>query len=434
MKRLEIFENVSFGLELETCVHILDNNLFKQKVSENNMKKSLLVYTDCLQKKIMGSRYGKYLSVEYYEITDDVEDRPIRYDKWYVVKDDTIKCNYKKLSKTHRPPKENYCILRAQKKTGEDCPKLVFYPVELVMPILYGGIGLKYITIFWNGMIFGKNLVYSVNSTQGLHTNISHSKLDINKFLDIWVYFEPIIWQIIGQTRRKQIIKGGYSQGHAIPLSALISLERKIKGNKKRLLNPAFAQARRESRDEIKLSSKQQSQEEQKTSEEQMSTRDRLNYRVFSRVDKYSSVSVKSETNPRSRRIEIRLYPGTMDFFDAYYWTMFCMWFMAFTINVDKNTIPKPPKNPTSFTVKDRQALLQLFFDIVGDTHLVAFLQKKYNHNKQKTPDYWGHVWPVSNYNMKKTRPYLKSYYPKKILENNNVKKAIKKYQKISCE
>lgn len=352
-KVIEIFDQISFGLELETCVHIMKHPLFtplnvkdesqREELQQSRVKKAVRAYYDCISRKFPGIRFKLILN--------DAE-RAARYDQWIIMPDSSIECNYNKYLQ------EKYCVLQGKRITGKQCKKFAFYPIEIITPKLTGYIGLKYITLFWYGILTAYDMVYSVNETQGLHVNISHPNMDRNSFLNLWSYFEPIILQILSADRRENI---WYM---AVPVSSTVQI---------------FGS----------------------------------DYDTITQ-NKFLSVGVKKGNSPR---LEVRIQAGSMDYISVTRWLMFCMWFLCLSVvkKYEHKAFPFTWKGATvTFHEgkKGQKKLLDNFFHIVHDSTLISFLNNKYNKNKQEG-------WPEYIYNGKRKkilRYFTPNDFPQKTL------------------
>lgn len=363
-KVTKIFNQVSFGLELETCVHIMRNPIFTPIVAPNESQREELLKSRV--KKAVKAFYGcisrKFPNIRFQLILDPTE-RAIRYDQWIVMPDTSIDCEYGEYLS------EKYCVLEGKKISGKTCRRFAFYPVEIVTPKLTGYLGLRYITLFWYGILTAYDIVYSVNETQGLHTNISHPKMSAEKFLDLWGYYEPVLLQIVGDDRRISMWE------MAVPISSTVQL---------------FG-------------------------------------RDFETItqNKFLSVGVKKGKNAR---LEVRIHAGSMDYITVTRWLMFCMLFLSLSIAIPEKNIPK--KYPFEwkgakaiFPERGKKKLLTSFFNLIKDTTLIAFLENQYNKNKEKN-------WPNFSYSEPRTK-ILKFFTPKDFPRETIV--ALERTKRRSC-
>jgi len=159
----DIIDTMKFGIELETCVHILDG------------EDTIESYINCLQSKS-----------ENVEWTSDSE-KFTNYDTWILMEDGSIDCN-----------KEGPCVV----KNDLYCEGLKFFPVEIVTPILIGILGIKVFTYVYYGFLLSDNFVYRVNSSQGLHINLSHPKVNDKQFVEMWKCVEPALFESLSPTRK----------------------------------------------------------------------------------------------------------------------------------------------------------------------------------------------------------------------------------------
>ena len=169
-------EKTRFGIEIETCVHVLDHKTKIEKFADEI--ESLVMYYDCLRTK----------SPVVWEMSKDANYVPTSYDKWRVQPDDSLGCSV-------GPSRERdlSCVYNGATQRLSDCDKLDFFPVEIITPVLTVPRGLKEFTMVWYSTILANNFVYTVNDSQGLHINISHLDVDARRFLYWWRAFEPII-------------------------------------------------------------------------------------------------------------------------------------------------------------------------------------------------------------------------------------------------
>lgn len=327
---LEEFNRTSFGLELETCVHVIGDPYFTDlpmKFKDPRWQETLDAHTKKAVKSFYICLSSKFPEIKWKLILDTNE-RTTRYDQWVIMPDSSLECDYRKGTDSDQL-KQKYCVLKGKIVGREKCSNFVFYPVEIVSPKLTGKLGLRFLTLFWHGVLLADNTVYSVNQSQGLHTNISNPNMDANKFLKLWVYFEPIVLQIIGTERRL----GSWSM--ASPLSGAM----------------------------------------------------KTNFTLMELANgKFVSVSLKDGNSPR---LEVRIRGGSMDYNEVVKWTTFCMLMLTFSVIIPEDKIPTPGAYPETFTIENKNDLLSEFFTLIGDTGLIRFLQHDYNQNREDNwPEY----------------------------------------------
>jgi hypothetical protein len=274
-----ILDSVSFGIELETCFHIIDNT-FKSQIRSREQ------FYECMKNKSDNQvSWIKGNSKEQQE-----------YKSWIVTEDESVACN------------TNYgtsCIIQGSRSPLEKCRKLTFHPVEIVSPILTGNKGLELFAYAFYAFLYTNNIIYSVNKSQGLHINMSHPNMDTEKFIKLWVAFEPVISNCVPESRRK---------------------------------NP-YCKPLGKSEDPYKLSCNQ----------------------------KY--VSVRTHGEGKLKRLEVRLQEGSMDFFEIYFWLLFCIYILILSM-----TLPSIPQNPDIYTI----------LNILEDDGLQRMIIERYNTYKDK--------------------------------------------------
>lgn len=332
--RLTEFNKTSFGLELETCAHIIGNPLFTRlpmMYNDPRWEETLQLHTKRAVKAIYNCYKHKMPNVRWKLILETSE-RATRYDQWIIMPDSSLECDYRRgAGLSDDTIIENYCIIDGVKSNRANCQKYIFYPVEIVTPKLTGMVGLKYFTLMWHGVLMGNNLVYSVNDSQGLHTNLSNPRMNPNKFLKLWTQFEYVILQIIGDDRREKSIV------MATPLSYSIKtgypLEEIARG-------------------------------------------------------KFVAVSLKKGKSPR---LEVRIRSGSMDYNVIIKWTVFCMWLMSISITIPSENLGEGIDYPEFLSIDDKKKLVNNFFKMIYDSTLIDFLQKEYNDNRMPS-------WPKSDY------------------------------------
>jgi hypothetical protein len=312
-----IIENITFGIEIETCFHILDmdlskidfkpqrNDYFTLEDEKNNY--AISIYLQCMKEKEYIDSYG----IEWN--TNDEYKSENKYDKWSVTHDISIDCSKEKIT----------CIKEGHKTNVKKCQSLSFYPIEIITPKLKGKIGLQTFMYVWYGYIMSNNIVYTSNRTQGLHINLSHPNMNKNGFLNLWASYEPIIIQLLPLYRRLAI------DIYAAPISNL---------DKKLYLNNG----------------------------------------------KFFSVR-KGED-----RMEVRIGEGSIDFFDVYFWNLFCIILFAISIVKESNLLDYK----TIFDYSTNEGKIKAFhslLDIIQDDGIQRMLLERYRKNKERK-------WPNITY------------------------------------
>jgi hypothetical protein len=331
-------KQTSFGIEFETCVHIIGkeykNNVkrIRELITQGKINEARKIkspqnalmddYYNCLQTKSKGLE-----KIYQWEVTT----KATNYDHWNLMLDTTVICS----SGTDRADDKS-CIIQLVKKDPNFCLKLDFYPIEIITPVLtIGKSGLDILTHVWFGWIMSNNFVYTTNKSQGLHINISHPQLvntdNALKFIEFWKVFEPIILQILPEYRKGQI------KDYAIPLN--LSCKK-----------------------ELNIEEKQDIQD-------------------IESFEKYKAIR-KHKIGEPDCRFEVRIYQGSMDYFEIYYWNLFCIIFVNISLIEEIEEIPTDQNN-----IK----LFKILLDLVVDDGVQRFLLDKYRTNKKKD-------WPNMNY------------------------------------
>lgn len=292
-------DEIRFGVEIETCMHILDNSLFQEDFSD----------PDKILREI--EKCGKLKLPEFkWEVITDEATRSLNYNSWIIMPDSSITCSENK-----------YCVVKGEYSS---CPELYFYSVEFVTPILKGKEGLKKLSFFWLAFLFGDNFLYAVNESQGIHVNISHKDMNVENFVNLWAYYEPVIIQLLPEERRINIMD------MAIPIYIL----KKMRSDEKLVILVS---------------------------------------------DKYSSISVKNDIkNPDNSRIEIRVKEGDMLYDNIMPWIIFCMRLLELSLKKEYEAESKYE------TKEEKMKLLSSFFSEIKDTNLVEYLNFLYFTNKEE--------------------------------------------------
>jgi hypothetical protein len=320
-----------FGIEIETCVHMLEEG------DHRDPEKALAKYYRCLVKKSRGMGIKWETDPEALE---DADFEPTSYDSWRIQPDLSVGCSIKTDQE-----EDTTCIHRLHKKRLKYCRKYDFFPVEIITPKLSVPRGFDEFITVWFGLIMGENFVYTSNTTQGLHINISHKKINslrsIEKFVGWWKTFEPIVLQILPQYRRVE------GTSYAVPLT----------------------------HDSV-----------QHTPTMELLTDPRSKHFAINLQNVPSRVS--DSTQPNKTRLEVRIYQGSMDIYEIYYWAMFCIIFLNMSIVIDT----RPPE----FSEQNIGKLFKLLLKLVVDDGTQRFLLQKYRINKLSN-------WPTVNYSPSNT-------------------------------
>lgn len=186
-----MLEDISFGIEIETCYHIINK-------SKNHP------ITDFDEKYKSGKKdnkdilYHHFNSIEegVWKYCDPVDEGCFDYDYWTITSDPTVYCS------TTEFVNDKYFITKNIQYN--DIPDLEFWPVEFVSPILSLN-KLDSLNSVWKRYIMDDNIVYTVNETQGLHVSVSVPNVPIKKydikFAKLWYIFEHILQDIISRDR-----------------------------------------------------------------------------------------------------------------------------------------------------------------------------------------------------------------------------------------
>jgi hypothetical protein len=224
----------------------------------------------------MKNKSDKYCSWEYLRYS-----KLSKYTTWIISEDSSIVCpgGEKTLDADDdfkEVARDQFsCILRGSKTSPKNCENITFHPVEIVSPKLTGNKGLELLAYTFYAFLYTDNVVYSVNDSQGLHINISYPNMDTEKFIKLWTIFEPVILNCVPEHRR----------------------------------NNEYCKA--------------------------LSEMDNPYYNSCS--DKY--VSVRTHGEGGLRRLEVRLQQGSMDFFEIYFWLLFCIYILILSKTLQ--TIPE---------------------------------------------------------------------------------------------
>jgi hypothetical protein len=167
----DIIDNISFGIEVETCFNIKDSATMHEDIARleyYNIFSNMLKYVRTgIDEKYQEHYSALFSNDKYFKSTD--------YTKWNIISDETINCEANKTSQYY------YLGEEITLPTNKD-----FFPLEIVSPKLLYNIGMKIYEDIWNNIIMSKNFYYCTNDSQGLHINLSYPKMNVNKFIYIW--------------------------------------------------------------------------------------------------------------------------------------------------------------------------------------------------------------------------------------------------------
>ena len=197
-----IIDNSFFGVEIETCFSILDNSDV-----ELDYEKSLLEYyyrlSKCSKKLPKSNLYSIAVNI-------DSEFTPINYDHWLLMPDASLSC-----SMIDDREDDYQCISNNKNLEIKKCGKYNFYPIEIITPKLSGRDGMSIIDNIWRECIMSEQFIYTSNTTQGLHVNISHPDMNTKNFIDWWMILEDEIISHLPDYRQVEIMD------FAVPLKML---------------------------------------------------------------------------------------------------------------------------------------------------------------------------------------------------------------------
>lgn len=275
-----IINSFYFGFELETCVNIYNREFEKQ----TDMMKYLINFFNTKTHEMKDDiRWGSYYDFEarYGAL---IKKKTADYTIWNIVPDGSIACpgtlkneTDKKEISSSRP---QYCIL---KNTYSDkCPELKYFNCEIISPILHFPEGIEIFKNVYNNYLMDDNITYLVNKSQGLHIHISNPFLNICNFLKLWVIFEKqILYKIVDIERT---LDNDYSRPVSEYYDEILSVDNEFSLT---LALPNYIE------------------------------------------DRYRSVNCKEYKN---KRIEIRLYQGTMIYQEIQNWIKLCIYFCLYSI------------------------------------------------------------------------------------------------------
>lgn len=214
------------------------------------------------------------------------------YDKWIIMGDESVRCNYSKSTNLSR--------LATIYHSGHKfllTSNLDFEAVEIVTPKMPYYQGMITLTNVWNNVIMAPEFIYEVNPSQGLHVNISHPHLNFETFINTWMIIEPYILRNLPEQRFKRL------KGYALPLTYPIE-------------------------DDFEIN--------------------RVGATPYQRAlqNKNMAVAIRGYDTPDAR-LEVRIYQGTMDLQEIVDWTGFCVFITAtsminptITIEEFRNILP----------------------------------------------------------------------------------------------
>lgn len=389
-----VFDEVSFGLELETCY-------YNEKIARlpSLVQKFFAV-------ELLGLCLSKISTVTWQ--VDPPENHS--YKNWTIVSDGSIRCAQGK--------KINLGVNRVR---GAQ-----FLPVEIVTPVLKGRNGVQTFTDVFYHDLYNADTVYMVNSSQGLHINLSHPRIKEKQLVKWWAYFEPALLQIITPERREAIDRFarpiakdriGSAQIRSLFADVFKQSADMIKvfqhfdilytGNpekdypfvltatRKRTMPEGFYLAQRAGGDsfifevereyiddsdepflmyELNTGSKKEYVDEAKIPANEIRYRPLPSNRNLLVASKYKYSTIHLHKN----RIEIRIQEGSMLHDFIYQWLLFCMLFVAAIVVVD-NDPPVAQKQSVPNLVKQ-------LLDFIQDGPTQAFILDQYKRNSSAGP------------------------------------------------
>ena len=207
---IDVCKDIFFGIEIETCYHNLKKSVNKQYKNDNAKYKQSIIDNEkniygCFKEK---SKHYQSPSLQWI-YCHPTEENCGGYKNWIVTSDATVYCQLTTLVD------EFYSINYGNK--SKEIPKIQFYPIELVSPVLNmnidetkSGEGLEIFSYIYFGWLMDRNLVYTVNDSQGLHVNVSYPKMGMgeyeSKFLKMLYIIEPILVNMITEERRDLLL------------------------------------------------------------------------------------------------------------------------------------------------------------------------------------------------------------------------------------
>jgi hypothetical protein len=174
-------DKIRFGIEFEVCVCDYEADL---DVRDDE-------YIHHLKEKF--ETKAAELSTDVTFIASPTQLFKHDYTSWLVSLDPTIEC-----SKTQVEIDERHTGFR-HLKLDKLCK---FHSAEIISPITnYKPRDIQKFFQVYETILFQDNLVYEMNTSQGMHINISHPRQDPLKFLRFWWYFEPVILSFLPKER-----------------------------------------------------------------------------------------------------------------------------------------------------------------------------------------------------------------------------------------
>ena len=310
-------KNILFGIEIETCYHNVkksdntrlsnDNNKYKKSLVDNRNNIFL-----CFEAK---SKKYNIPSLKWVYCHPQ-EENCGGYKNWIVTSDPTVYCQSTVLTD------ELYSMSSLNGGNGKsiNIPKVEFYPVELVSPILNmntnyteSGEGFAIISYIYFGWLMDRNLIYTINDSQGLHVNVSNPNMNIDeytgKFIKMLYIMEPIILNMITEDRR----------------------------------NLVDNTLRETSFDDIDIESL---------------------------YKKHSIVKIHKD------RLEIRIFDGTMVYDEIYFTTLFCVLLLGASI------LATHDKLDSLLHITNIHELFKQLESFIGDNKTINYVIDMYNKNK----------------------------------------------------
>lgn len=205
----KICKGILFGIEIETCYHNINKSSNQLPTKLNEKYDQSLIDNKNFLFKCFSNKSKKYKDQKLNWIYCHPHKKCEEYKNWVVTSDPTVYCK-----NTIMIEEEKYSI--KQNSMSLIIPEIEFYPVEIVSPILNmtteetnSGQGFLNLYMIYFGWLMDKNIVYTVNDTQGLHINLSHQTIPMskytNKFLKLIYIIEPILINMIPEERRYMI-------------------------------------------------------------------------------------------------------------------------------------------------------------------------------------------------------------------------------------
>lgn len=271
----DILMEVNIGIEIETCFGILDYNLEDESMAQER-------YFDTIHKKVsdlkqlVPNHERKLYDIDYIPSNEATE-----YDRWHLMHDDSVFCHPGiNMGGKIYPLEYSRFYHEGLEYQLQSDSGIYFHPIEIVTPKMTYYSGLIALTNMWNKVFMSKEYVYNINNSQGLHINLSHPKLNANRFLDSWIKLEPYIIRNLPDYRLQSI------KDWAIPFTYPV--------------NPGSRIAQ---------------------------------WNIYERAFSYKYMALGIRTNFKyGRRIEVRIYQSTMDLQEIIDWTSFCVFIAAMSI------------------------------------------------------------------------------------------------------